>query len=139
MGLLACLKNLGAKPQVVYAAREGSWSGKYVQQRLKGSSLQLRTMLSHAAIVESIRGHYENAIQKVSAWPLQILVGAIYYDKLVLCMAFEEFYVQMTPNDARQPKNEVFINQNLNRSVERSRLYYIAKVGGLARVFQKQG
>jgi hypothetical protein len=62
--LLESFKNLGGKPQTIYADQEPSWNGKYVKQYLKEEHILLIMTLSHAPIVERAIRTIKNMIYK---------------------------------------------------------------------------
>ena len=139
-GLMECFKNLGGKPKVIYADQEGSFNGKYVQQYLKENDIQLIMTLAHAAIVERAIGTIKNMLYK----RLEHDPTRPWYGDLLQQVIFTYNYMRphstvgLTPNEARQPKNESEVRVNLYKKAKRNRVYPTIDIGDTVRIYQKK-
>ena len=139
-GLMECFKDLGGKPKVIYADQEGSFNGKYVQQYLKENDIQLIMTLTHAAIVErairTIKDMLYKRLEHDSSRP--------WYGDLLQQVVFVYNFMRphttlgMSPNDARKPKNEAEVSDNLYKKAKHNRIYPNIEIGDMVRIYKKK-
>ena len=139
-GLMESLKNLGGKPEVIYADQEPSWTGKYTQQFLKEDDVSLMMTLSRAGIVErAIRTVKDMLHKRLEHDPNRPWYGELLQQVIfVYSYGREHSRIHMTPNEARKQSNEDRVRRSLNKHAVYNRRYPDNKVGDTVRIHKKK-
>ena len=110
------MKNIGGKPRTIFSDDEGSLNSKLLIDYFKENNIRHLTTRGHAGVAErSIRTIKEMIYKRLEKNP-----DEHWYDAKILANALVTYNFKnvhsstnMTPNNAREPKNELNVKLSL--------------------------
>jgi len=140
-GLIDAMKNIGGKPRTIFSDDEGSLNSKLLIEYFKENNIRHLTTRGHAAYSErAIRTIKEMIYKRLEKSP-----DNHWYDAKILANTLVTYNFKMvhsstnfTPDQARQPKNELNVRLNLELGRKTKRKYPNIEVGDKVRIYRKR-
>ena len=132
------IQKMGGKPQTIYSDNEGAFVSDEIQKFFKDNNIRHITTLTHAPVAErqirTIKSMIYQRVEKTGQKWYDILgsVLLVYNNKMV------HSAIKMTPNEARQPTNELNVKLNLQLNRTKLRKYPTVSVGDTVRLYRKK-
>ena len=143
-GMMEGIKKHGRKPKLIYSDEEGSLNSEVVLSYLKEEKIELHRTRGHPSFAEAFIRTFKNMLfkrvendekrQKENIQWIDYITEIMltYNEKLV------HSAIQMTPKEARQPKNEIKAKLNMSMRARKSRVYPELEVGDEVKIMRKK-
>ena len=130
-GMMEGMKKHSRKPKLIYSDEEGSLKSEVALSYLKEEKIELHRTRGHPSFAEAFIRTFKNIIsgsnelrmmtkmgKRNIQWTLYITETMLTYNEKLVHSA-----IQMTPKEARQPKNEIKAKLNMSMRARRTRVY----------------
>ena len=143
-GLMEGINKHGKKPKLIYSDEEGSLNSEVITSYLKEQKIEIHRTRGHPAFAESFIRTFKNMLfkrvendekkQKENIQWIDYIpeIMLTYNDKNVRSAT------QLTPKEARQPKNEIKAKLNMSMRARKSRTYPEIEIGDEVKVMRKK-
>ena len=143
-GIMENLKNMGKKPKMIYVDDEGSFNNQSVIDYLDEENIEIHRTRGHPAFAErSIRTVKDMLYKRVEADEKKGKQNIQWTDYLSeILLTYNQIMVHsshnMTPTEAKKPRNEYKVKMELGFKVKRNRIYPELDKGDEVRIFRKK-
>ena len=138
-GLMEGFNKMGHKPQTVYSDDEPGLSSKYTKQFFQENNIRFLTTRTHAAFAErQIRTIKDMLRKRLNQSEDDQWTDHIGYVLLTYNHKMVNNTTHMTLYEARKPKNQLIVENNLEAKAKRNRLYPNINVGDKVKIYTKK-
>ena len=138
-GLMEGFNKMGGKPETVYSDDEPSLSSKYTKQYFMENNIRFLVTRTHAAFAErQIRTVKDMLHKRLEGSDDDQWTDHIGYVLLTYNHKMINRTTHMTPYDARKPKNQLIVQNNIIANAKRNRIYPDINVGDKVKIYTKK-
>ena len=143
-GIMENLKKMGKKPKMIYVDDEGSFNNQSVIDYLDEEKIEIHRTRGHPAFAErSIRTVKDMLYKRVEADEKKGKQNIQWTDYLSeILLTYNQIMVHsshnMTPTEAKKPRNECKVRMELGFKAKRNRIYPELDKGDEVRIFRKK-
>ena len=139
--LLECLNKMGKNPEIIYTDDETSLSTKSIQQYLNEKNIRHLITRGHPWFAERAIRTFKDALYKRidnsekenPQWKDYIFEILLTYNNKLKHSA-----TKLTPNEARNKKNELNVKLNLTLHKKHTRKYPLIQIGDRVKIYRKK-
>ena len=144
-GMMEGIKKHGRKPKLIYSDEEGSLNSEVVLSYLKEEKIELHRTRGHPSFAEAFIKNLKNKLFKRVEFDEKKEKPNIqwidYIPEIMLTYNNKDVHsaTQMTPKEAREPKNMIKAKLNMSMRARKSRVYPELEVGSEVKIMRKKG
>jgi len=132
------LEKMGGKPETIYSDDEGALNSNEIQNYFKQENIRHLVTRGHAAVAErTIRTikamTYKRVEETKKPWHEVLFPVLLTYNNKLIHSS-----TNMTPNEAKKPKNQLEVKLNLELGSRHTRKYPTINVGDRVRLYRKK-
>ena len=142
--LIECINKMGKKPKLLYTDNESALNTPAIQEYLKKEGIQHHTTRGHAQFSErAIRSFKDMVYKRIEADEKKGKQNIQWTDYLSeILLTYNQIMVHsshnMTPTEAKKPRNEYKVKMELGFKAKRNRIYPELDKGDEVRIFRKK-
>ena len=144
-GLMEGLNKMDKKPRMLYSDEEGSLYSKTISEYLEDEKIEIHRTRGHPAFAERfIKTYKDKLFKRIEAEKKKGKENIQWVDynfEILLTYNNKDVHSShnMTPKEARLPKNELKVKLSLNLNAKRSRIYPEIDEGDNVKIMRKKG
>jgi hypothetical protein len=138
------ITKMGGPPKMLFSDNEPALNTKLITDYLEEHDIKLVMTRSHAAVAErairTIKAMIEKRIETAKKKDDEIKrwVDVLFPVLLTYNNKDKHSTINMTPNEARKPENELKVETNLQLKAKHTRIYPEIEIGDKVRLYQKK-
>ena len=140
-GILEGIQKMGKKPDIIYSDDEGALRNESVQELFKDKGIKHIVTRSHAwfaermirTVKDALYKRIDNSKEENPQWTDFLYEVLLTYNNKLQHSAHG-----FTPNEARQPKNEIEVKLQLVNNANFSRRYPMLEIGSKVKILRKK-
>ena len=143
-GVIECIKKMGKAPQLIYTDEEGSFGSQVVLDYLKEQKIELHRTRGHPSFAErgiqTFKDQLFKRVENDKKKGKENIQWIDYIFEILLTYNTKNKHsaTQMTPQQAKLPKNEVEVKMNIAIQARKSRTYPELEVGSEVKIMRKK-